>query len=105
MVVGRDKHVELKWRGPSEKQRGAGDSHPFPLPRCPHTRKERLTNRYPNTLCSICFSPSIGTASSASAGPDRARAPRHSPWQTRAEFEIMINSKVPLLAHGLGLRS
>ena len=64
MVVGRDKHVELEWRGPSEKQRGGGSRearplHPFPLPRCPHTRKELLTNRYPNTLCNICFSPSI----------------------------------------------
>ena len=56
MVVGRDKHVELEWRGPSEKQ-GVQGGQAFP--RCPHTRKELLSNRYPNALCSICFSPSI----------------------------------------------
>jgi hypothetical protein len=26
-VVGRDKHVELEWRGPSEKQRGREARH------------------------------------------------------------------------------
>ena len=43
----------------SKGAQGARPPHPFPLPRCPHTRKELLTNRYPNALCSICFSPSI----------------------------------------------
>jgi hypothetical protein len=61
MVIGRDKHVELEWRSPSEKQRSAGRQGlctPFPFP-VSHTRKELLTNRYPSALCSICFRPSI----------------------------------------------
>jgi hypothetical protein len=47
---------------PSKKQSDAREARPlrpFPLPRCPHTRKELLTNRYPSALCSICFRPSI----------------------------------------------
>ena len=43
----------------SKECREARPLHPFPLPRCPHMRKELLTNRYPSALCSICFSPSI----------------------------------------------
>jgi hypothetical protein len=43
----------------SKGRRKARPLHPFPLPRCPHTWEELLTNRYPSALCSICFSPSI----------------------------------------------
>ena len=42
------------------KSKGAqGDSAPLSPSQVSHTRKELLTNRYPNALCSICFSPSI----------------------------------------------
>ena len=46
---------------PSEKQgvQGGQVSAPLSPSQLSHTRKELLTNRYPNALCSICFSPSI----------------------------------------------
>jgi hypothetical protein len=63
---------------PKAKGRRKGSSlRPFCLP----LRGRSYRYRRSNALCSICLTHPAGTASSASVGPDRARASHHSPWQ------------------------
>ncbi len=70
MVVGRENMWNSNGVAPlkSKGRREARPLHHFPLPRCPHTRKELLTNRYPSALCSICFGPSMWNGRRACRG-------------------------------------